>query len=122
MTDETRAPLPELGTNNAAGQSEGTQDAGLPDAGRQEQADAALSPGRPAGPAAPTGETPRPARPVMEEGNLSGWSVYVTSLERYTDQLERELAETRRSLAKVSVEYGNLEARIALSATQERKT
>lgn len=96
--------LPELGTNNAAGQSEGTQDAGLPDAGRQEQADAALSPGRPAGPAAPTGETPRPARPVMEEGNLSGWSVYVTSLERYADAVERQRDEARRRLAEMDKE------------------
>lgn len=40
-------------------------------------------------PACTEGDTPRPGRPVMEEGNLSGWSVYVTSLERYTDQLEQ---------------------------------
>lgn len=38
---------------NAAPQSEGTRDAGLPDAGRREPADAALSPGRPAAVAAP---------------------------------------------------------------------
>ena len=60
----------------------------------------------------PTGETPRPARPVMEEGNLSGWSVYVTSLERYTDQLEQLYGAACLQL------QARGDASVALSATQ----
>lgn len=98
MTDETRAPLPETGkrTGKCGAWAEGLiehkycdLEFGHPGPHSYQRAPAE---------AASAGDTPRPARPVMSEGNLSGWSVYVTSLERYIDQLEGEIAQAANML------------------------